>query len=220
MNLKEYRQKLKCKFEPYFEPLGFVSKIIDGVEFQKKFSIGMHIAGFTTIDYQPVFRSSFLLEFGITSVHRLYRHIAGLRIVSKIPHTFRYPYGTYKGLVNHDFKIENDDDLEKCYQEITHFMDVFGIDYFKKYSTLESFDELFNSDPTHDLPFLDNIKKRSTQGIIIAKLSGNPKLDQIIEIYRDRQKSNIELLKNFDMYAKFIKEHTTEELIEIAKALK
>lgn len=83
------------------------------------------------------------------------------------------------------YKIVNDEDLELCQEQISHFMETQGFDFLSGIDHLPQLDILFNQKPRHPLKYTYNQRHRCFRGLTIAWLNHNPNYEALKDQYRE-----------------------------------
>ena len=81
------------------------------------------------------------------------------------------------------YKAENEEDLEVCAEELIKFMSEEGMDFLEATNSLKELDVLFNKTPKHPILYVHNQFHRYFKGIVLAKITNNPKYDELVELY-------------------------------------
>ncbi len=83
------------------------------------------------------------------------------------------------------YKIVDEEDLELCQEQISHFMDTQGFDFLSDLDALPTLDLLFNTNPRLPLKYLYNQRHRCFRGLVLARLTHNARYNELKDIYRE-----------------------------------
>lgn len=105
------------------------------------------------------------------------------------------------------YKAENEEDLEVCAEELTKFMTEEGMIFLESKNSLQELDLIFNKLPKRPILYVHNQDHRFFKGIVLAKITNNPKYDELVELYYRtliHQKANESIQDNFKRLTAFL----------------
>jgi hypothetical protein len=105
------------------------------------------------------------------------------------------------------YKAENEEDLEVCAEQLMDFMTEEGMTFLEEKNSLQELDLTFNKVPKHPILYVHNQHHRFFKGIVLAKITNNPKYDELSEIYFRSlitQKANETIQVNFKRLVAFL----------------
>lgn len=105
------------------------------------------------------------------------------------------------------YKAENEEDLEVCAEELTKFMTEEGMIFLESKNSLQELDLIFNKLPKRPILYVHNQDYRFFKGIVLAKITNNPKYDELVELYYRtliHQKANESIQDNFKRLTAFL----------------
>ncbi len=105
------------------------------------------------------------------------------------------------------YKAENEEDLEVCAEELMDFMTERGMTFLEDKNFLKELDLTFNQVPKQPILYVYNQFHRPFKGIILAKITNNPKYDELVELYYHSlviQKANETIQINFKRLVAFL----------------
>jgi hypothetical protein len=103
-----------------------------------------------------------------------------------------------------EFLLESDSDIASVSQESVRVFREFAVPYFNRFSSLSEIDAELNDAPTERTPHRVAPWLRCAPGLIVAKLTGRPNYDQLVDIYGDVMRRSDEgfYLKRFEALVK------------------
>jgi NAD+--asparagine ADP-ribosyltransferase len=105
------------------------------------------------------------------------------------------------------YKAENEEDLEVCAEQLIDFMTEEGMTFLEEKNSLQELDLMFNKVPKHPILYVYNQHHRFFKGIVLAKITNNPKYEELSEIYFRSlivQKANETIQSNFKRLVAFL----------------
>ena len=105
------------------------------------------------------------------------------------------------------YKAENEEDLEVCAEELIKFMTEEGMIFLEDKNSLQELDLTFNKVPKRPILYVHNQFHRFFKGIVLAKITHNPKYDELVELYYRSlifQKANETIQANFKRLVAFL----------------
>lgn len=105
------------------------------------------------------------------------------------------------------YKAQNEEDLEVCAEELIKFMEEDGMSFLEEKNSIQELDTLFNKIPKQPISYLHNQFHRYFKGIVLAKITNNPKYDELVEIYFRsiiQKKANSTIQANFKRLVAFL----------------
>ncbi len=105
------------------------------------------------------------------------------------------------------YKAENEEDLEVCAEELMKFMTEEGMTFLEEKNSLQELDLIFNKLPKVPILYVHNQFHRFFKGIVLAKITNNPKYDELVELYYRtliHQKANETIQSNFKRLTVFL----------------
>ena len=105
------------------------------------------------------------------------------------------------------YKAENEEDLEVCAEELMKFMTEEGMTFLEEKNSLQELDLIFNKLPKVPILYVHNQFHRFFKGIVLAKITNNPKYDELVELYYRtliHQKANETIQSNFKRLTAFL----------------
>jgi hypothetical protein len=84
-----------------------------------------------------------------------------------------------------EFLLESYGDIASVTESIVHVFQDFALQYFEKFGSLNAIDAELNDAPTQRTRHRVVPLLRCSTGLIVAKLTGRPEYDQLVQIYND-----------------------------------
>lgn len=105
------------------------------------------------------------------------------------------------------YKAENEEDLELCAEQLIDFMTEEGMFFLEEKNSLQELDLIFNKTAKLPILYIHNQFHRPFKGIILAKITNNPKYESLVETYLSSlitQKANESIQTNFKRLVAFL----------------
>lgn len=220
MNYKEVNKILKKEFEKILKPLGFKGRLgLQGCRYSVNKNNFINTIAYGVTNYIDEFKTSCTIGIG----NKIFHSIQNTAIGEEVSYsTVSCRYADYLGVVNYDFTIINDSDINEWMKLVSKFINEFALDFFERYNSLNELDILFNTDPTKKIVYSYDLSTRIINSVIAAKLNNNPKYNEL----RDYYKSEVEnKFQGYFMYEKcmkvidFLDNYTSEELNKLASEI-
>ena len=218
MNYSEVKKELKKEFDFFLKPLGFKSKTDNqGCRFFLDKGNVEYRIGYGVANYVDEFNTGLFGSIAIKSIQLVENYIFKEEGYSD---TLLLNKSDYFADINYRFKIIKNDDISEWMKIVKKFYQDFALPFFKCNNTTEELDKLLNNTPTEKVIYCGDLGWRIIKGLIVAKLNGNPKYNEL----RDYYKSEVEnKFQGYFMYEKcmkvidFLDNHSLEELELISK---
>ncbi len=105
------------------------------------------------------------------------------------------------------YKAENEEDLEVCAEQLMEFMTDEGMIFLEEKNSMQELDSAFNKIPKKPILYIHNQHHRFFKGIVLAKITNNPRYDELVELYYRSlviQKANQDIQSNFKRLVAFL----------------
>ncbi|MGB0839576.1 MAG: hypothetical protein ACPGXL_05525 [Chitinophagales bacterium] len=106
-------------------------------------------------------------------------------------HTIMTSYGRMINQNYFRYKVSNEAEIEKAASTFRSFLEQEGFDFLQSHHSVKHLDELINNEPTDTSKFIYNASHRCLKGIIIAKMSQNPKFSQLAQLYHQELQKTV-----------------------------
>jgi hypothetical protein len=213
MKYKELMELLKYNIQPLLPD--FKVKVKDGISFCKKSNDVMLELVVTYVNYSPLYITTFFIATEAAAIRNIISHYVKSKNTSRVTGAILF-YRSSDYEDSRKYKIMEEKDLDGFYKSISDFVTTNGTTLFQL-TKLKDIEHYFNENVDCQLTFQKDYKSRAVAGILLAKIFDNPKLESLIEQYRNRLNIWETEQCQFDDYVKFVMEHSAEELLELGK---
>ena len=145
-------------------------------------------------------------------IESIYESIIGkshkLTIGNTIDRIYASPNGREVINGNLTINLYSDEDIEAAVESLEKYYTSIAKNYFNKYQTLKSIDDIINNPPFEYSPgnVGSNFDERCMKGLIVARLVNNPSYENLVKIYDEAIKKtmNEESIANYHKVREFL----------------